>query len=339
MNVHKYSVAILTTNESIKTPTAISNEIGMSQSSGSRFLNRSIESVQNTIAKILRFFKDKFLNFVIDDLVVSRRYADPKHTEAISSMKDTSTKTFTNGVCVVIGGVTDGKFFLPISLELWVCEEIMGLQYAKKSDLAERMIEKILTFGLNIKYFVLDGLYFSERFINFLDDKKLKFIIKAKTTTLVELDGERIQLQNCPALHLNSNQNHKKIVAKWCKKEWFFIAIKRSGKRGEKIMYLIANFDVTTKTYSKIYDSRWKIEKFIRTAKQHLGLKNSQSQIAKVYINHMKLAMEAYIVLQFIMKKFRLDSAEDALRKVQSLKMNLSFNQIADRISLWMAHA
>ena len=44
--------------------------------------------------------------------------------------------------------------------------------------------------------------------------------------------------------------------------------------------------------------------------------------------------MEAYILLQFIMKKFRLDSAEEALKKVQALKICFYFspNHLSDQL-------
>ena len=272
--------------------------------------------------------------------MISKRYASSDHTEALSSMKDASTKTFTQGLCLVVGGFTDGVHFIPVELELWVCEEIMQNFYKKKSELAEKIIENVLTWGIKINCFVLDGLYFSERFIKHLQSKNLKFIIKAKTTTVVEFKNKKTQLQHCSALRLNSNQNQKKIAAKWNGMIWYFIAMRRSGRRGEKFIYLIANFvSAKTKNYCEIYDSRWKIEKFIRTAKQHLGLKSSQSQQSNVYLNHIKLVFEAYTILQFIMRKFKLKSAEEALRKVQAWKKTCSFSELLDRISLLVNYA
>lgn len=180
----------------------------------------------------------------------------------------------------------------------------------------------------------MDGLYFSIEFIKFLDDKRLGFIIKAKTTTSVVYKGKKMQLQDCPGLRLNSNQNQKKIVASWNGQKWYFIAIRRSGKRGPRIIYLIANFNTKSKLYAKIYDSRWKIEKFFRTGKQSLGLSSSFSLEAKIYLNHMKCVFFAYCLLQLLMKKLKLNCIEDAIRKAQSLKYKYGFAQTTDRISL-----
>ena len=142
--------------------------------------------------------------------------------------------------------------------------------------------------NIKINCFVLDGFYFSGDFIKFLDDNNLKFAIKAKTTTKVLLDNQKIQLQHCQALRLNQNQNQKATQANWCGRNWCFVAIRRQGKRGEKIIFLITNLTAKTKKYAKIYNSQWTIEKFIKTAKQSLDLKNSRSQEAAIYLNNVR---------------------------------------------------
>jgi hypothetical protein len=274
---------------------------------------------------------------VIDDTVISKRYAD--NTEGISSMVDQSTKTFTNGYKMVIGGLTDGKFFLPIDVEQWIAQFIMGDAYRKTTVVAKNLILKILRFGFNIQHFVMDGLYFSEEFIKWLHNSGLKFVIKAKTTTCVIYNGKRVQLQHCKELHLNSNQNAKTIVAEWAGQMWYFTAMRRTGKHGPKIIYLIANFKAKPKIYAKIYNSRWPVEKCIRTTKQSLGLGDSFSQTARTYLAHIKCVLFSYSLMQLVMKKFRLDCAEDAIRKTQALKSLYGFHRSALQISLLGAYA
>lgn len=337
MNIQNYSISLILSFERNKTTSAVSRESGESQSNASRFLKKLCISMSNLVTTVKNLFNNKPINLVIDDFVISRRYS--KETEGTSSMIDQSTKGFTNGIKIVGAGLTDGKLFLPIDLEQWIAEFIAGEGYLKKSKLAEKIISRVLSLGINIKYFILDGLYFSEDFINFLNKNNLKFIIKAKTTTCVFYKGQRIQLQCCPDLRLNANQNQKKIKANWMGKDWYFIAIRRTGKHGDKIIYLIANFEAKSKLYSKAYDSRWTIEKFIRTGKQSLGLKDSGSQDAGVYLNHIRCVFFAYSILQFIMKKFRLKSAEQAIVQAQTLKRSYNFNEIVDRISLLINHA
>lgn len=337
MNIQKYSVALFTSFEKNKTTSAIARETGESQSTTSRFLKKISIEASNFEQHIKSFFGNKPVNLAIDDFVISRRYS--QETEGTSSMIDQSTKGFTNGIKIVGAGLTDGKFFLPIDLEQWIAKFIAGKGYLKKSELAQKIILRVLALDLKIRHFVLDGLYFSEDFIKFLNDRNLKFTIKAKTTTCVVYKGKKMQLRNCPDLRLNRNQNQKKIKASWAGQDWHFVAIRRVGKHGEKIIYLITNFDAKSKTYTQAYDSRWCIEKFIRTSKQSLGLKDSGSQEALVYLNHMKCVFFAYTILQFIMKKFRLRSPEEAIDRIQALKFKCNFDQIIDRISLLVNYA
>ena len=119
----------------------------------------------------------------------------------------------------------------------------------------------------------------------------------------------------------------------------YFIAIRRTGKRGTKIIYLIANFNTKARIYAKIYDSRWNIEKFFRTSKQYLGLKNSFSTDATIYLNHIKCVFFAYCLLQILMKKFRLNCIEDAIKKAQALKNKVGFLKTVDQFSLFGQYA
>jgi hypothetical protein len=337
MNIQEYSVACATSFESNKNPSAIGREVGVTQSTTSRFLNKLDVNDRDFLPVIQRVFGTKKLKFVIDDCVISRRYA--QYTEGTSSMIDQSTKTFTNGCKILVGGFTDGNCFVPISLEHWIAVFILKDQYVKTTKLAEKIILKILELGVSIEHFVLDGLYFSQAFIHFLHTHNLNFLIKAKTTTLVVYKGVAMQLKNCTALRLNSNQNQKTISAEWSGKTWYFTAIRRTGKHGNKVIYLIANFKAKSRIYRKIYDSRWTIEKFFRTAKQSLGLKNSFSQAAKIYLNHIKCVFFSYGLLQILMKKLRLDSIEDAIRRTQALKNRFGFSQTVDKISLLKFYA
>lgn len=337
MNIQNYSISLLTSFEKNKNTSAVARESCESQSTASRFLEKLNLSASNFMSNVANLFGKKPLICAIDDFVISRRYANV--TEGISSMKDQSTKTFTNGISIVAAGLVYGKYFLPIDLEQWIAEFIIGSSYLKKHELALKIISRLIELKINIKCFVLDGLYFSKIFMKSLCIMQQKFVIKAKTTTSVVYKGKKMQLQNCPDLRLNTNQYQKKIYAEWSGQMWHFIAIRRTGKHGEKIIYLAANFEAKSKIYRKIYDSRWPVEKFIRTGKQSMGLKDSCSQIARIYLNHIKCVFFAYAISQIVMKKFRLQSAEEALRKIQSLKTKLKFTEIVEWISLLVNYA
>lgn len=337
MNIQVYSVALATSLESSKNSTAMAREIGVHQSTTSRFLKALELNDRDFVPLVQHIFGKKKLDLVIDDGTISRRYS--QEVEGTSSMIDQSTKSFTIGCKIVVGGLTDGKYFLPITMEQWIAEFILGNNYLTMAQLAEKVVLRVLELGISVAHYVMDGLYFSAKFIRCLYAKKLPFLIKAKTTTSVVHKGQTMQLQECKDLRLNSNQNQKKIIAEWDGQLWYFIAIRRTGKRGTKIIYLIANFNTKARIYAKIYDSRWNIEKFFRTGKQYLGLKNSFSTDATIYLNHIKCVFFSYCLLQILMKKLRLDCIEDAIRKAQALKNKAGFLKTVDRFSLLVQYA
>lgn len=332
MNIQEYSIALMTITDSNKNSSAVAREIGIHQSTTSKFLKKLDINDKYFTPYIQKMFGKKPLNLVIDDGTIAKRYS--QIIEGTSSMIDQSTKTFTRGYKIVLAGLTDGFYFLPISLEQWIAEFIMGNQYKTVTQLAEKLILRLKTLEINIKHYVFDGLYFSESFIYFLNNQGLHFTIKAKTTTSVFYKGKKIQLQECNDLKLKTNQSTKKIIAEWNGKPWYFIAVKRYSKRGETTIYLIANFNKKSKIYKHIYDSRWAIEKCFRTTKQFLGLKNSSSRFAHIYLNHIKCVIFAYCHLQILMKKFKLKSIEDTIRKVQSFRFKNSFDKTVDQFSL-----
>jgi hypothetical protein len=319
MNHSNYSKAILTVTEKKKSTSAISRELDKNQSTVSRALKEFDLSATNFKPMIHEIFGNAELTAIGDDTSIDKRHA--KEMEGTSSMIDQSTKTFANSYKIIAFGLTDGKIFLPIDLEQWVSKDIMGTGYLTKIKLAKKLVSTIVNLGIKIKNYVFDGLYCSEEFINYLNDLNHKFVIKARNSLVVKIDGKSVKLSQCTELKLKSHQNQRTIQALWHGKLWYFTAIKRWGKHGEKTIYLISNFKAKPITYRKIYDSRWTIEKFFRTAKQFLGLKDSSSRIASVYTNHIKCVFFSYGLLLIILKHFRLKSPEEALRKVQAQKL------------------
>lgn len=337
MNIQKYSLALLTSFEKHKNSTAVARELEVNQSQIARFLDRKNNYQLITLELARQLFGQKKVICATDDFGLRRFFSES--TEGTSIIVDQTTKSFTMGTKVVASGLTDGKYFFPLDLEHWVAEFIVGNNYLTKPQLAEKLVLRILSLGFKIDHWVFDGLYFTEDFLKFLDDLQLRFVIKAKTTTLVELNGQMITLKKCTKLRLNNNQSTKRIKAFWRHREWTFSAVRRSGKRGPKVIYLISNFWTKAKRYAQIYDCRWKIEKFIRTGKQSLGLASSMARKANVYLNHVRCVFYAYGILQLIMKRFRLDSAEAALRKIQTLKFKLQKPALLDQINLLVSYA
>lgn len=332
MNIQEYSIATITVFDS-KNQTTIAKEVGVHPSTASRFLASDfIEKIDFKPFINRAFRRKKNLTIVVDEVVVNKRYSE--NIEGTSYMLDPASKTFATSYRIVTIGITDGNFFIPIDCQQWIAEWILKDSYKKITDIAKLLISKLLDLNLNIKNCVMDGLYFTKEFTDWLCEQKLNFTIKAKTTSSVLYKGEKIQLQHCKDLILNNNQSAKTIVAEWNGKIWHFTAMRRMGKRGPKVIYLISNFKTRSKNYAKIYNARWTIEKCFRTTKQSLGLKDSSSRYANIYLAHIKCVFFGYALLQLIRKKFKLKSTEEAIRKVQAWNDKYGFDETVQKANL-----
>lgn len=323
MKLSDYSYSIIASNEKNKTSSAIAREINLNQSSISRFLKNVDISSIDLKKTIIDVFGNKKINVIIDDTIINKNHS--KETEGVSIIYDNSNKAFSKGICITTVGLTDGKYFLPIDLEQWIAKDLAGEKYLTKIQIAMKLILKIIDLKLNINCFIFDGLYFSKNFLNFLNFNNLKFLIKCRNTTVIETNNGKTNLKNCKDLKLNSNQKYKKVLAKFMEKNFYFIKSKRENKNSENVIFLIANFKTKAKEYTKIYSYRWTIEKFFRTAKQSLGFNDSYSCNSKIYLNHIKCVFFSYSTLQFICKKFKFKSVEDALIHSQARKSKLKF--------------
>ncbi len=70
------------------------------------------------------------------------------------------------------------------------------------------------------------------------------------------------------------------------------------------------------KNHVKYYNQRWCVEKFIRTAKQHLGLGDCQSTSVKKQQAHIYLVMYAYAILEINRNYKRKKSVESVLHPI-----------------------
>jgi hypothetical protein len=331
MNVQEYSVALISTSGSQKTPNSIANEIGVSQSTVSRFLSSELDINQNLIEEARQFYGNKKVDLIVDDTSVSRRHS--RFVEGVSTIIDQTTKSFAKGYKIITAGLTDGRSFMPIIIDQLIPKELSEGEHLSLIQVTKNLILKIIKLNFSIQTYLFDGLFFSDEFVCFLNQLKLGFIMKAKTTTKFLFQGKFVQARNCPALRLNSNQSAKKTVASWNGNNFHFVAVHRTGKHGTMVIYLISNTPMKSKRYAKLYGYRWKIEKFHRTVKQSLGFGKCFSTKSEVYMNHIKAAGLAYCRLQKLMKKFKLKSAEEAIRYIQAQKNILQLIKKHDPVS------
>ena len=117
----------------------------------------------------------------------------------------------------------------------------------------------------------------------------------------------------------------------------FITANKRKGKdKAYEIVYIISNKDVTPKKQVKSYEQRWAAEKFFRTAKQSLGLRDCQSTNQSKHELHFYCIMVGYTLLHHQKNYSRQRSIEEVLTVLRHQKTTPKFYRYIDSMLTFM---
>jgi hypothetical protein len=265
---------------------------------------------------IKAFFKNENFDALIDDVIVEKEYS--REIEGTSVMYNSSKGTFVRSLCSVVIMIGNGNTYVPIAHDIWVNEEIMQHDYEKKHEIAKRVLESIMQ-HCKIRMVIADALYATVEFMKALNELKVRFEMKMHANRTVTLEsGEKVALRDVFKGKLLRGRKWRTIRVTWHGLQLNITAFKRYNKHGEcKIIYLVSNYQAASSVHAKAYTRRWNIEKFFRTAKQHLGLKECQSRKAHRQKNHIDNVFIAYTILQFLRRKWRLDTPEAALRRMK----------------------
>jgi SRSO17 transposase len=316
----QYPIALILSSESKKTCASLARTIKINEHAIWRLLQANTEIKSELIALVHSTFgKNKKLYLILDDTIIAKIYS--KYIEGSSNNYNSSSRGVEWGLCSIVALVTDGKVAIPINLRNWTQEEIAKEFYKSKVDLAKELIEETIK-QINIDMVVMDGLYAREDMIQWLNERNIRFEMRMHANRIVESEcGEVAQLRNHNKLQLKNRQYAKTIRIKW-KNIWLYAtAIKRFNKYGDfQIIYQVSNYDAPAEKHKKVYKYRWKIEKFFRTAKQHLGLTHCQSRKLDLQINHQLNVFFAYTILQLEQKRKRLRTPEAALKRMKKQK-------------------
>jgi hypothetical protein len=320
-----YPLSLLLSTASHKTCESMGELADISGDSMLRLLDKEVP-LKEKCEFVKGFFKKKSLYVIVDDVLIAKIYS--KIIEGTSYQYDSSRHISYQSLCSVVAMVSDGYTNLPVAHQLWVSQELLGDEYKTKTQIAMDIIKSISQF-FKVRQVIADALYSTEWFIKTLYQLGFKLELKIHSNRVVILkSGEKVQIRNAFGSKLRGKRYYTTLV-EWRGMSLYITAFKRYNKYDEyKIIYLVSNFSAPARDHARIYDYRWNIEKFFRTAKQHLGLKDCQSRSATRQTNHIDNVIMAYIILQVMKRKLRLKSPEAALKRLKSL----SFIQLMFRI-------
>lgn len=306
---------LLSTNR--KTAESLSKASGVSGDTMLRILSKDAISPETLAMVAVAFFGTNRLHVIIDDTIIQKMYS--LLIEGSGDNYDSSKHQYYRSLCTVVAMVSNGWFALPVTHEFWINKDILKDEYKTKVQIAKELIEHLSLF-ISIDTAILDGLYATQEMITWLNEKRINYEMRFHSNRLIYRNEKDIpvKVRNHEALKLKGTRKAKTVRFFWKGISVYITAVKRTNKKGiSSIVYQISNTKLSAQQHIRLYEYRWNIEVFFRTAKQSLGLMECQSRKLSLQKNHIFNVFFAYIVLQFERKIQKLKNPEAALRNIR----------------------
>jgi len=301
-----------------KSFTALGKVINRSHEVVSRMLCQQDKSVTLMEQLSLEMFKlNKVLYLAIDDTLIRKFFSQ----NMVGSGKFYDTKL---GICVTayklfIAAISDGKHIIPFQYRLIFAKELMKDPIESR----EQMIQKIIlleqeTFQ-NKKIIILaDGAFATKILLRWAFENKISVEVRMHSNRKVLYKGQQIAIRDIKNLQPRGRQMARTIQIVWHEIPLHITAQRRIDKHGvETVVFQASTYAAKPSEHVKNYKTRWPIEKTIRTCKQSLGIGDCFSTNMQVQLNHIGAVFSAFGLVQYEMKKRKLDTPEDAIRALK----------------------
>lgn len=311
-----YPLSLLLSIDRKKTAESLSKTCEISGDTMLRILeNKSIKSTE-LINLATKFFGTNCLYFLLDDTTLEKMYS--QLIESSADNYDASKGLVYRSLCPVVGMVSNGRYALPVIHDFWIKKEMLKKdgKYKTKVEIAKEIIE-IISQSIRIKTVIVDGLYATKEMLRWLEEKNIRYEMRFHSNRLIQINPESkpVKVRDCEALKLTNKRRAKTVKILWDGIIIYVTAVKRINKKGViLIVYQVSNAKLSAREHIQLYDYRWNIEVFFRTAKQSLGLSECQSRKSLLQSNHIYNVFFAYCILQFEKRKKHLKNPEAALR-------------------------
>lgn len=300
-----------------KTAESLSKTSNISGDTILRILAKDAISPETLAMIAVAFFGTNRLHVIIDDTLIQKMHST--FIEGSGDNYDSSKHQYYRSLCTVVAMVSNGWFALPVTHDFWINKNVLNDAYKTKVQIAKELVEHLARF-IRIDTVILDGLYATKEMITWLNEKDIKFEMRFHSNRMIHRNQSDIPLKvrDHEALKLNDKKKAKAVHFFWKGISVYITAVKRTNKKGvSSIVYQISNAKLSARQHIQLYEYRWNIEVFFRTAKQSLGLMECQSRKLLLQKNHILNVFFAYIILQFERKIQKLKNPESALRNIR----------------------
>lgn len=305
-------------------------------------LGKIIEKSSDTVRRLLNpseknfelleaIAKDRFKNkkeiiLNLDYTLLRKIYSNAM--EGVCRFFDTKMGKMINAYNVLIAGLTDGKYFIPIRSGLVFSKEVLSNANELKKEMVRSIItETIQKFKDKTITVVVDGAFATKEFFLWAIEYKIRVEARMHNNRKVLYKGNCIKINEINDLQVKGRHMARTIQVVWHGMILFITAEKRIDKHGdESIVYLASTYEAKPSEHVNNYKHRWPIEKLNRTSKQSLGLQDCFSTKLKTQENHLSSVLVAYAIVQLEMRKIKASTPEDTIRSFKD-KKSISLKQ------------
>lgn len=304
-SIRAYVIGLLLTHGR-KNCANMADSIGISAKQFYKYMSEAT-SCSDEIEKILLDYACKTRTtlvkraLVIDPTSIIKRYA--RSIENLCYDRDGCTKHVEQCLVPVCASVTDENVKIPLTLDFWIQEKIVGKnRYKSKVKIAQGLITSLKDKGAGYDFISLDGAFPTPDMFAFFKKTGEKFIMRIPKNRCITLKNKkRVQLKHCQELKLPRNSREKTVQAELYGDAYFFTAQKRrrKGEDGEwETIFLVSNMDLRPKQQVASYNLRWPQEKINRTNKQKFGMTECRALSAQKQKAHILAGFLAHSIIE-----------------------------------------
>ena len=280
-------------------------------------------SICHKIAQYL-FKGRKSLILSVDDTLLRKMYASKMRGSGW--FFDTKLNKVIMSYRLMLGGLTNGKYLIPIGFGFMFSKELLT-----ENDIAKSKLEFIKEFYYQAKILfpqavikiAADGLFASVEILQWGIDNCIAIVVRMHSNRIVIYKGQKYKISEIASLKPHGRQRSRTIIVYWHGLKLYLTAELRIDKHDqESIVYLAATYKTRPSQYVKDYKWRWPIEKLFRTSKQNLGIAECFSINLEIQEKHVAASLLAYSIAQLERKLQKLDTPEQAIRAIKQQGLN-----------------
>ena len=275
------------------------------------------------VAFITGIYNDGYI--ILDDTMVPKpfsrlvagTYMDYDHTQ----------KCYVRCHRIVVVIWTNGVIYIPVAFAFWHHRDFVR-KYRTKNHIARILIYYLVRHHIPFSYLVFDNWYASKQNLRFFESLGIKFVTRLRENTWLIQDNEKKKVSMLAKYECHYYGKLDAYVKQFEVKYPSFgtghLAVVKKDKHDElgRTKYLFTNDLTLTNTELVLrYRSRWHIEIFFRTCKQHFGLCACQAQMMPQVILHVRMVFLAYFLTQLLMpdKDISMEQKQKHLRSLHCL--------------------